>query len=113
MEKGVMEEMSKKMFGDIMRQAQAFQEKLMKLQEEVGKKTVEASSGGGMITVVANGRQEILAVKIDPEVIKSGDVEMLQDLVIAAVNEAIKKAQAMMTEEMKGVTGGLQIPGLF
>lgn len=108
-----MEEMSKKMFGDIMRQAQAFQEKLMKLQEEVGKKTVEASSGGGMITVVANGRQEILAVKIDPEVIKSGDVEMLQDLVIAAVNEAIKKAQAMMTEEMKGVTGGLQIPGLF
>ncbi len=96
-----------------MRQAQAFQEKLMKLQEEAGKKTVEASSGGGMITVVANGRQEILAVKIDPEVIKSGDVEMLQDLIIAAVNEAIKKAQAMMAEEMKGVTGGLQIPGLF
>ncbi len=108
-----MEEMSKKMFGDIMRQAQAFQEKLMKLQEEAGKKTVEASSGGGMITVVANGRQEILAVKIDPEVIKSGDVEMLQDLILAAVNEAIKKAQAMMAEEMKGVTGGLQIPGLF
>ncbi|MCI0525967.1 MAG: YbaB/EbfC family nucleoid-associated protein [Nitrospira sp.] len=105
--------MSKKMFGDIMRQAQAFQEKLMKLQEEAGKKTVEASSGGGMITVVANGRQEILAVKIDPEIIKSGDVEMLQDLIIAAVNEAIKKAQAMMAEEMKGVTGGLQIPGLF
>ncbi len=96
-----------------MRQAQAFQEKLMKLQEEAGKKTVEASSGGGMITVVANGRQEILAVKIDPEVIKSGDVEMLQDLILAAVNEAIKKAQAMMAEEMKGVTGGLQIPGLF
>ena len=96
-----------------MRQAQAFQEKLMKLQEEAGKKTVEASSGGGMITVVANGRQEILAVKIDPEIIKSGDVEMLQDLIIAAVNEAIKKAQAMMAEEMKGVTGGLQIPGLF
>jgi DNA-binding YbaB/EbfC family protein len=108
-----MEEMSKKMFGDIMRQAQAFQEKLMKLQEEAGRRTVEASSGGGMITVVANGRQEILAVKIDPEIIKSGDVEMLQDLIIAAVNEAIKKAQAMMAEEVKGVTGGLQIPGLF
>ena len=108
-----MEEMSKKMFGDIMRQAQAFQEKLMKLQEEAGRRTVEASSGGGMITVVANGRQEILAVKIDPEIIKFGDVEMLQDLIIAAVNEAIKKAQAMMAEEMKGVTGGLQIPGLF
>jgi len=108
-----MEEMSRKSFGDIMRQAQAFQEKLMKLQEEAGKKTVEASAGGGMVTVVANGRQEILAIKIDPEVMKSGDAEMLQDLVMAAVNEALKKAQAMMAEEMKGVTGGLQIPGLF
>jgi DNA-binding YbaB/EbfC family protein len=108
-----MEEMSRKMFGDIMRQAQAFQEKLVKLQEEAGKKTVEASAGGGMVTVVANGRQEVLSIKIDPEVMKSGDVEMVQDLVIAAVNEALKKAQAMMAEEMKGVTGGLQIPGLF
>lgn len=96
-----------------MRQAQVFQEKLAKVQEEAGKKTIEVSSGGGMVTVVANGRQEILAVKIDPEVIKSGDAEMLQDLIIAAVNEALKKAQAMMAEEMKGVTGGLQIPGLF
>ena len=108
-----MGEMSRKMFGDMMRQAQAFQEKLMKLQEEAGRKTVEASAGGGMVTVVANGRQEILSIKIDPEVMKSGDVEMLQDLVIAAVNEALKKAQAMMAEEMKGVTGGLQIPGLL
>jgi DNA-binding YbaB/EbfC family protein len=108
-----MEEMSRKMFGDIMRQAQAFQEKLMKLQEEAGKRTVEASAGGGMVTVVANGRQEILSIKIDPEVMKSGDVEMLQDLVMAAVNEVLKKAQAMMAEEMKGVTGGLQIPGLL
>ena len=105
--------MSRKSFGDIMHQAQALQEKLMKLQEEAGKKTVEASAGGGMVTVVANGRQEVLSIKIDPEVMKSGDVEMVQDLVIAAVNEALKKAQAMMAEEMKGVTGGLQIPGLF
>jgi DNA-binding YbaB/EbfC family protein len=108
-----MEEMSKKMFGDIMRQAQAFQEKLMKIQEEASKKTIEASSGGGMVTVVANGRQEILSIRIDPEVMKSGDVDMLQDLIIAAVNEALKKSQAMIAEEMKGVTGGLQIPGLF
>jgi nucleoid-associated protein EbfC len=108
-----MEEMSKKNFGEMMRQAQAFQEKLMKIQEEAGGKTVEASSGGGMVTVIANGRQEILTIKIDPEVMKSGDVEMLQDLVIAAVNEAHKKAQAMMADEMKSVTGGLQIPGLF
>ena len=108
-----MEEMSRKMFGDMMRQAQAFQEKLMKLQEEAARKTVEASAGGGMVTVVANGRQEILTIKIDPEIIKAGDLEMLQDLITAAVNEALKKAQAIMAEEMKGVTGGLQIPGLF
>ncbi len=95
-----------------MRQAQAFQEKLMRIQEEAKNKTVEASSGGGMVTAVVNGRQEVLSIKIDPEVIKSGDAEMLQDLVVAAVNEALKKAQAMMAEEMKGVTGGLQIPGL-
>ena len=108
-----MEEMSKKMFGDIMRQAQAFQEKMMKVQEEAGKKTVEVTSGGGMATVIANGRQEILTLRIDPEVMKAGDIEMLQDLIIAAVNEALKKAQAMMAEEMKAITGGLQIPGLF
>jgi nucleoid-associated protein EbfC len=108
-----MEEMSKKMFGDMMRQAQAFQEKLMKIQEEAAKKTVEASSGGGMVTVVANGRQEIMTIRIDPEIVKSGDVEMLQDLVVAAANEALKKAQAAMAEEMKAVTGGLHIPGLF
>ena len=96
-----------------MRQAQAFQEKLMKLQEEAARKTVEASAGGGMVTVVANGRQEILTIKIDPEIIKAGDLEMLQDLITAAVNEALKKAQAIIAEEMKGVTGGLQIPGLF
>ena len=85
----------------------------MKLQEEAARKTVEASAGGGMVTVVANGRQEILTIKIDPEIIKAGDLEMLQDLITAAVNEALKKAQAIMAEEMKGVTGGLQIPGLF
>lgn len=108
-----MEEMSRKMIGDIMRQAQALQERLKKVQEEAAKRTVEAAAGGGMVMVVVNGRQEVLSIKIDPEVVKSGDVEMLQDLIAAAVNEALRKAQAMMAEEMKGVTGGLQIPGLF
>ncbi|HEX9757670.1 MAG TPA: YbaB/EbfC family nucleoid-associated protein [Nitrospiria bacterium] len=105
--------MANKMFGDIMKQAQAMQEKMMKVQEEVAKKQVEASSGGGMVTVVANGKQEILSIKIDPEVVDPKDVEMLQDLIVAAVNEAQKKAQEMMAEEVKGLTGGLKIPGLF
>ena len=102
-----------KMLGDIMKQAQAMQEKMAKVQEEVAKKRVEASAGGGMVTVVANGKQEILSVKIDPEVVDPKDVEMLQDLIVAAVNEAQKKAQELMAEELKGLTGGLRIPGLF
>lgn len=101
------------MFGDMMKQAQALQEKLLKVQQEAANKTVEASAGGGMVAVVVNGKQELLSVRIDPEVVKSGDVEMLQDLIVAAANEALKKAQAMLAEEMKGITGGLQIPGLF
>lgn len=100
-------------FGDMMRQAQALQEKLTRLQEEAGKKTVEATAGGGMVTVVANGRQEIVSVKIDPEVVNPQEVEMLQDLILAAVNEARRKAQELMAEEMKTLTGGIQIPGLF
>jgi DNA-binding YbaB/EbfC family protein len=86
---------------------------MAKLQEEAGSKTVQGSAGGGMVTVVANGRQEVLSVKLDPEIVKSQDQEMLQDLIVAGVNDALKKAQAMMAEEMKGVTGGLNIPGLF
>jgi DNA-binding YbaB/EbfC family protein len=100
-------------FGDMMRQAQALQEKLARLQEEAGKKTVEATAGGGMVTVVANGRQEIVSVKIDPEVVNPQEVEMLQDLILAAVNEARRKAQELMAEQMKTLTGGIQIPGLF
>jgi DNA-binding YbaB/EbfC family protein len=101
------------MMGDLMRQAQALQERMAKLQEEAGSKTVQGSAGGGMVTVVANGRQEVLSVKLDPEIVKSQDQEMLQDLIVAGVNDALKKAQAMMAEEMKSVTGGLNIPGLF
>jgi len=100
-------------FGDMMRQAQALQEKLARLQEEAGKKTVEATAGGGMVTVVANGRQEIVSIKIDPEVVNPQEVEMLQDLILAAVNEARRKAQELMAEQMKTLTGGIQIPGLF
>ncbi len=104
---------NKKMFGDIMKQAQAIQERMAKLQEEAAKKEVEASAGGGMVTVKLNGRQQLLAVKIDPEVVKSGDIEMLQDLLVAAMNEGLRKSQELISEEMKGMTGGLNIPGLF
>jgi hypothetical protein len=99
--------------GNIMKQAQAMQEQLAKIQQEAASKTVEGTAGGGMVTVTANGAMEIVAVKIDPEVAKSGDAEMLQDLVMAATNDALRKSREMMAEAMKGVTGGLQIPGLF
>jgi DNA-binding YbaB/EbfC family protein len=99
--------------GNIMKQAQAMQEQLAKLQAEVATKTVQASSGGGIVTIVANGAMEIVSIKIDPEFLKGNDVEMLQDLVMAAANEALRKAREMVGEEMKGVTGGLQIPGLL
>ncbi|MBI1821164.1 MAG: YbaB/EbfC family nucleoid-associated protein [Nitrospirae bacterium] len=101
------------MLGDMMRQAQVLQEKMAQTQAEVGKKTVEANSGGGMVTVVANGRQEIISIKIDPQVVNPEDIEMLQDLILASMNEALKKSKEMMAEEMKGLTGGLNIPGMF
>ncbi len=99
-------------FGDMMKQAQEMQAKLAQIQEEAGKRMVEASSGGGMVTVVANGKQEIVSIKIDREVVNPDEIEMLQDLVLAAVNEAKRKAQELMAEEMKGLTGGMNIPGL-
>jgi hypothetical protein len=95
-----------------MKQAQKIQAQIAKVQEELAQKTVEATAGGGMITVVANGKQEIVSITIEPEVIEAKDVEMLQDLVVAAVNEALRKAQEMASEEMRKITGGLQIPGL-
>lgn len=99
--------------GNIMKQAQAMQEQLAKIQEEAAAKTVDGTAGGGMVTVTANGAMDIVAVKIDPEVVKSGDAEMLQDLVMAAANDALRKSRDMMAEAMKSVTGGLRIPGLF
>jgi nucleoid-associated protein EbfC len=106
--------MSKNMLSNIMKQAQQMQERVKKLQEEAAGKTVEASSGGGMVAVVANGRQEVLSIKIDPSVVDPKDIDMLQDLVTAAVNEALRKSQDLMKEEMGKLTAGMGLPpGLF
>ena len=98
--------------GDMMKQAQQLQSKLARIQEDAGKKTVEASAGGNMVTAVVNGKLELISLRIDPAVTSADDVEMLQDLVVAAVNEGIRQAQQMMADEMGKVTGGLKIPGL-
>ena len=86
--------------GSLMKQAQQFQAKMAKLQEELKEKTVEASSGGGMVTVIVNGQQEILSINIDPEVANPDDLEMLQDLVLAAVNDGLARAKNMANEEI-------------
>ncbi len=104
--------MSKKMLGDIMREAQRLQAEMAKMQDEAKKKTVEATAGGGMVTVVANGAGELISIKIETDVVNPDDVEMLQDLVLAASNEALRRAQEMVNEEMSKLTGGLQLPGL-
>jgi len=88
------------------------QAKMMKLQEELASRTVEASAGGGMVTAVVNGKHELVSLKIEKDVVNPDDVEMLQDLIVAAVNEAVRKAQEMAQAEMAKLTGGLQIPGL-
>jgi hypothetical protein len=98
---------------DLMRQAQLMQKKIAKLQEELGNQEVEATAGGGMITVKATGKQEIVSVTIDPTVVDPNDVEMLQDLILAATNEALTKAKDMVQSEMGKLTGGMNIPGLF
>jgi len=99
--------------GNIMKQAQAMQEQLAKIQEQAASKTVDGTAGGGMVTVSVSGAMQVVALKIDPEVLKSGDAEMLQDLIVAATNDALRKARDMMAEEMKSITGALRIPGLF
>jgi len=98
--------------GDLMKQAKAMQERITSLQAEIGARTVEASAGGGMVTARVNGKLQVLSVTIDPEILRGDDREMLQDLVVAAVNEALRQAQAMMADEMSKLTGGLRIPGL-
>lgn len=98
--------------GNMLKQAQQLQSKIAKLQEEMATQTVEASAGGGMVVAVANGRQELVSIRIDPEVVSEGDIEMLQDLVVAAANEALRKSQEMVSQEMTKLTGGMNIPGL-
>ncbi|MGH7818977.1 MAG: YbaB/EbfC family nucleoid-associated protein [Candidatus Binatia bacterium] len=97
--------------GDLLRHAQELQSKLARLQEEAEQKTVESSAGGGMVTAVVNGKLQVVSIRIDPSVIESGDRDMIQDLVVAAVNEGIRKAQQLIAEEMSRATGGLRIPG--
>ena len=104
--------MSKKMIGNLMREAQKMQAEMMKVQEEAKKKTVEATAGGGMVTAVANGAGELVTLKIEKEVVDPEDVEMLQDLIMAASNEAIRRAQEMVNEEVSKLTGGMQMPGM-
>lgn len=99
--------------GNIMKQAQQMQAKMARVQQELEKKEIEATAGGGMVTARVNGKQELLELKIEKDVVDPEDVEMLQDLVLAAVNEAIKQSQKMIQEEMGKVTGGMNIPGLF
>jgi DNA-binding YbaB/EbfC family protein len=95
-----------------MKQAKKMQERMARLQQELETKTVEASAGGGMVSVVVNGKFEVVSLKIEKDVVNAEDVEMLQDLVTAAVNEGVRKAQEMTTAEMSKITGGLNIPGL-
>jgi DNA-binding YbaB/EbfC family protein len=104
--------MSKKMIGNIMKEAQKMQAEMQRLQEEAKQKTVEATSGGGMVTVVANGAGELVSITIEKDVVDPEDIDMLQDLVLAAGNEALRRAQEMVNEEMAKLTGGLNIPGM-
>ncbi len=98
---------------NLVRQAQQMQSKIGKVQEEIGKKTIEASTGGGVVTAKVNGKQELLEVKIDPDVLDPEDVEMLEEMVVGAVNQAMEAAGEMMNSEIEKITGGLNIPGLF
>lgn len=98
--------------GNIMKQAKKMQEKMGRLQEELETRTIEAQAGGGMVRVIVNGKFEIVSLKIEKDVVNPEDIEMLQDLIVAAVNEGIRKAQEMASSEMAKITGGLSIPGM-
>ncbi|RAL20345.1 YbaB/EbfC family nucleoid-associated protein [Lujinxingia litoralis] len=97
----------------LVRQAQKMQSRITKVQEEIGNKTIEASTGGGMVTAVVNGKQELLQIKINPDVVDPADVEVLEEMVLGAVNQAMEMAGEMMNSEIEKITGGLNIPGLF
>jgi hypothetical protein len=99
-------------FGNIMKQAQQLQQKMLRLQEELAARTVEATAGGGMVTAVVNGKHELVSLRIEKDAVNPDDVEMLQDLIVAAVNEGVRRAQEMAQAEMAKITGGLNIPGM-
>lgn len=98
---------------DILRQAQVMQHKLAKLQQEAAERSYEASSGGGMVKAVVSGKQELRSIAIDPRALEGGDVEMLQDLILAAVNEAGRIARETLEREMSAISGGIKLPGVF
>ena len=98
--------------GNIMKQARKLQERIAQLQQELETKTVSASAGGGMVSVVVNGKNEVVSLKIEKEVVNPAEIDVLQDLIAAAVNEGIRKAQEMAASEMAKITGGMSIPGL-
>lgn len=102
-----------KNMNDLLRQAQVMQNKIARLQQEMAEKDVEASAGGGMVKVVMNGRQEMKSIVIDKAVMESGDAEMLQDLVMTAVNEAVRIGRANLEREMANLSGGIRLPGMF
>jgi DNA-binding YbaB/EbfC family protein len=108
-----MEDEMSKGLANIMKQAQMMQQKMARLQEEAAARTAEAAAGGGVVVAVVNGKNQLLSLTIKKEAVDPDDVEMLQDLVVAAVNEALGKVQAEMSQEMSKVTGGLNIPGMF
>ncbi len=99
--------------GKLMKQAKKMQQEMAKIQEELAGERIEASAGGGAVKVVANGKQELLEVKIDSEVVDSDDVGMLQDLVLAAANEALQQSRDLAAQRLNSVTGGMGIPGLM
>lgn len=102
-----------KNMNDLLRQAQVMQNKIAKLQQEMGERTYEAASGGGMVKAEVSGRQELRRLVIDPKALEGGDVEMLQDLILAAVNEAARIARESMEREMNAISGGIRLPGMF
>ncbi len=99
--------------GNMMKQAQQMQSKMQEIQKELAEKKVEAESGGGMVKVTANGKGEILSIRIEKEIVKQEEKEVLEDLVLVAINEALRRSQELNASEMSKVTGGLKIPGLF
>ncbi len=102
-----------KNIGEIVKQAQKMQTQIMKMKDELAKRRVEATAGGGMVKAIASGNGEITSIEIEPQIILSGDRDMLQDLIVAAVNEALRKAKELAAEELSRITKGINIPGLF